>query len=96
VLNPLVDSFSRLESAVRDNPREGLFPELSADRSRVVDLPAEEDISVTGISVSELVTDKYKALAMLNKWKVSARINKKKDAEKDCDFIIRFINQVCP
>ncbi len=94
--NSLVSSFQSLELAVRENPRDELFPDLSRARSRINGNPSEEDHAEPDISAETLRTDKYEALKILNKWKVSARLNKKRDAEKDCDFVIRFINSICP
>jgi hypothetical protein len=93
--NPLVSSFEKLEAAVRENPREELFPELYKARLKAMTDP-EDDYSEPKSSVETCRTDKIKALTILNKWKMSARMSKKKDAEKDCDFVIWFINQICP
>ena len=47
-------------------------------------------------TTGDFLMEKMAVLAVLNRWKVSAAVQKKEKAKQDCERIIRFINAVCP
>lgn len=47
-------------------------------------------------SASGLLERKKEVLAVLDKWRLSARTSGRRQAEADCEMVIGFIREICP